>query len=202
MLDLYFAPTPHAQRALLVLEETHSTYQLHSINLLKNEQNSAEMLVLNSLGAVPVLVDSSGFDGQRVVITQSVAIMLYVAERSGTLIPANAQRRLEMFQWLMLAASDIGGTNTAINQLVRSAPEKSSANVAFFERRLLRYLSACDSHLAAHDYFAGELSIADLCVYPFVVARRSLIGDVLPHLGRWAQQIGSRAAVARAMAVQ
>ena len=201
MLDLYFAPTPHAQRALLVLEETHTAYQLHNINLLKNEQTSPELLALNLLGAVPVLVDSSGFNGRRLVLTQSVAIMLYVAEQSGALIPANAERRIGMFKWLMLAASDIGGTNTAINQLARSAPEKSSANVAFFERRLLRYFGACDAHLAEHDYFADELSIADLCVYPFVVARRSLIGDDLPHLGRWAQQIGSRVAVARAMAV-
>ncbi len=201
MLDLYCAPTPHAQRALLVLEETHTAYQRHNVDLLKNEQTSPELLELNLLGAVPVLVDSSGFNGRRLVLTQSVAIMLYVAEHSGALIPANAQRRFEMFKWLMLAASDIGGTNTAINQLTRSAPEKSSANVAFFERRLLRYFGACDAHLAEHDYFAGELSIADLCVYPFVVARRSLIGNDLPHLGRWAQQIGSRAAVARAMAV-
>ena len=201
MLHLYFARTPHAQRALLVLEETHTAYQPHDVNLLKNEQSRPELLQLNSLGAVPVLVDSCGFNGERLVITQSVAIMLYVAEQRGALIPEGAQRRIEMFKWLMLAASDIGGTNTAINQLLRSAPEKSSANVAFFECRLLRYFAACDAHLAENDYFAGELSLADLCIYPFIVARRSLIGDDLPHLGQWAHRIGSRAAVARAMAV-
>ena len=108
-----------------------------------------------------------------------------------------------MFQWMMLSASDVAGANTAINQLRRSAPEKSEANVKFFEERLLNYLAACDGRLKGRDYLVGEFSLADVTLYPFVAARRALIEQHkgFDHLGEWITRTSARAGVSRAMSV-
>jgi GST-like protein len=200
-MELYFAATPNSQRALIALEETGLAYRLHHVDLYAGEQRTPAYLDLNPLGAVPVLVDPAGPNG-RIVISQSICVLLYIAEKSGSLIPVDRQQRFEMIEWLMLTTSDVAGTNTAINQLVRSAPEPSDTNIAFFERRLMKYFAACDARLATRDYLAGEFTLADISLYPFVAARRSLIDRVggLAHLRRWAEVVKARPATLRAMA--
>ena len=134
-------------------------------------------------------------------MAQSAAILMYVAEKCGSSVPTQAAQRAEMLQWFMLAVSDIAGVNSAINQLIRSAPEKSGANVAFFEARLAAFFAACDRHLASRACLANEYSIADMALYPFAQARRPLIESArLPNLLRWMQETGRRPAVTRAMA--
>jgi glutathione S-transferase len=199
MIELYFASTPNAQRALLALCETETTHVLRRVNLHAGEQRRPAFLALNPVGAVPVMVDSDGPDGRALVLAQSIAIMWYVAERAGRLIPRDPSRRWAMLQWLMLTGADVAGTNTAANQLVRSAPDTSPANVAFFEARLHRYFAACDAQLASSRYLVGELSLADLSLYPFFAARRARLGDDLPHLRAWADELARRPATVQAM---
>ena len=203
MIELYFASTPNAQRALVTLEEAGLSYTLHALDLFKGEQDLPSFLELNQLRAVPVLVDPDGPGGQRLVLTQSVAIMLYVAEKAQSLIPMDAGRRVEMFRWMTMVASDVGGTNTTINQLRRSAPEKSEANIKFFEERLLIYLASCDERLKDRDYMSDEFSLADISLYPFAAARRSLIEqqEGLFSLRAWMTRMAARRAVAKAMSV-
>lgn len=202
MIELYFASTPNAQRALIALEEAGLPYTLRPLDLLKGEQRFNSFLELNPLGAVPVLVDSDGPEGRRLVLTQSIGIILYVAERSRSLIPLDAGRRIDMFKWMMLAASDVAGTNTTINQLRRSAPDKSEANLRFFEERLLAYFASSDEQLRAFDYLASEFSLADISLYPFAIARRALIEQGgLTGLLAWMARMTERRAVAKAMSV-
>ena len=201
MMDLYSSATANGQRARLVLEETRTPYRLHSLNLHAGEQASPAIRALNPLGAIPILVDPDGPDNKLLTLTQSIAIILYVAEKSKMLIPAEAGRRAAMWQWLSLAASDIAGTNSAINQLGRSAPEKSEQNIDFFEGRLLRYFEACNLQLASETFIAGEFSIADISLYPFVAARAGLMhkSGGLAHLKNWVDRMQSRPAIAIAM---
>lgn len=201
MIDLYFAPTPNAERARLALEEAGFAYNLHPIDLLKGEQRNEAFLRINPMGAVPVLIDSEGPNNEEVVLSQSIAILFYVAEKCGRFIPANPILRLSMLQWMMFSGSDVAGTNSSINQLRRSAPVQVEANVAFFEARLVRYLAVCDRRLAEHTYLAEEFSLADIALYPFVVAKLELCVDAaLTHLVRWTQTMGRRPAVERLMA--
>lgn len=202
-MELYFSPTPNAQRVLIALEEARLPYSLRVVDLYKGEQDVESFRSLNPLGAVPVLVDRDGPGGQMLVLTQSVAICLYIAEKSHRLIPSEPDERVEMFRWMMLAASDIAGTNTAINQLRRSAPEQSEANVGFFEDRLLKYLAACNGRLHNADYLAGEFSLADISLYPFACARRALIArsGTLTHLQAWMARVANRPAVSKAMSI-
>jgi GST-like protein len=116
-------------------------------------------------------------------------------------MPRDPRRRAEALQWTFQATTDTAASSTMIFVLSRLAPDKSEANVAFCEERTLRHLRVADARLAGREYLADELSIADFALYPLTVVRRPLIdraGD-LPNLVRWADAIGARPAVARAM---
>lgn len=200
MLTLYHAATPNSQRARIGLEESALSYDLRPVDLWNGEQNSATFLALNPFGAVPVLVDPLGPGGTQIVVTQSIAILHYISEKSGRLVPEDSTRRLAMMQWLAFAASDVAGTNTAINQLRRNAPSQSEANIGFFEARLKKYFFACDQRLSHYRFLAEEFSLADIALYPFADARRALIEDAkLSSVLRWVDDIAQRPAVQRGM---
>jgi GSH-dependent disulfide-bond oxidoreductase len=201
MMQLYYAPTPNGHRARIVLEEAALPYRLHAIDLWSGEQRQDAFRQVNPLGAIPVLVDPSGPQGEPIVMAQSAAILMYVAEKCGQFLPPQATDRAEMLQWFMLAVSDIAGVNSAINRLIRSAPEKSDQNIAFFEARLAGFFAACDRQLASRACLASAYSIADMALYPFAQARRPLIESAgLPNLLRWMEETGRRPAVMRATA--
>ncbi|HWQ39166.1 MAG TPA: glutathione S-transferase N-terminal domain-containing protein [Burkholderiales bacterium] len=201
MIDLYFAPTANGLRASLVLEETGLAYRLHKIDLMKGEQRSAEFLKLNPAGLIPVIVDSDGPGGKPLTLSQSGAIVLYCAEKSGKFLPRDARQRAIAMQWFMQAASDIAGTSGTIFRLEVTAPEKSTANVEYFKKRLLDFFAVCDEALEGREYLAGELSVADLMLYPNFAARKALIDQAggFANLQRWGATMAARPAVARGM---
>jgi GST-like protein len=201
MIELYFAPTANGQRACVALEETGLAYRLHKVDLAKGEQRSAQFLRLNPAGLIPVIVDSDGPGGKPLVLTQSAAIMLYCAEKSGKFLPQDAGRRALAMQWFMQAASDISGTSGTIFRLENTAPEKSAGNVEYFRKRLLAFFSVCDQALEGRDYLAGELSVADLLLYPNFAARKALLDQAggFGNLQRWGAAMAARPGVARGM---
>lgn len=201
MIELYHGPTSNGQRAAVILEESELPFKRRPVDLAKGENRTPEFLALNPAGLTPVLVDSEGPGSQRIVITQSVAIMLYVAEKAGRFIPVDAVRRAQMRSWLLFVASDIAMTSGTIFQLEVMAPEKSPASVAFFEKRLGRFLSVCDQALAGREYLVDELSVADFALYPNVAARKALIERLgpMPNLLAWHERMHARPGVARGM---
>lgn len=201
MIDLYTAPTANGHRAAVILEEAGLAYRVHKLDLMKGEQRTAEYLAINPAGLIPAIVDYDGPGGKPVTLSQSGAIVLYVAEKVDRFIPSDAQRRAQAYRWFMHACVDCAATSGAIFQLANMVPEKSAANVEFFENRLLRFLRTCDQHLASAEYLAGELSIADFSLYPVYAARKALVeraGD-LAHLTRWATLMAARPALAKGM---
>src|ERR1700687_3849688 len=111
MIDLYLAPTANGLRATVALEETGLPYRAHPVDLAKGEQRSPEFLKLNPAGLIPVIVDDEGPGGKPLTLSQSGAIVLYAAEKSGKLLPRDPVRRAVALQWLMQAASDISGSS-------------------------------------------------------------------------------------------
>jgi GST-like protein len=201
MIDLYFAPTANGQRATVALEECGLPYQLHRLDLMKGDQRMPAFLAINPAAMIPAIVDSDGPGGRPLVLTQSGAIVLYAAEKSGRFLPADPATRLIAMQWLLQAAADISATSGTIFRLEVSAPEKSAANIEYFRQRLLTFFADCDRQLADREYLAGGVSVADLMLYPNYAARRALIESAggFTHLHRWAGAMAARPGVQRGM---
>jgi GST-like protein len=127
--------------------------------------------------------------------------VLYSAEKSGRLIPKNAMTRAHAMQWFMQAASDVAGTSSTLFLLDVRAPEKSVPNIEFFKKRLLDFFSHADKRLADREFLAGELSVADVMLYPNFAARKSLIDEAggFANLQRWGATMAARPAVQRGM---
>ena len=201
MIDFYTASSSNGQRAAIMLEECGLPYTLHKLDLFAGDQKKPEFLAINPAGAIPAIVDHAGPDGTTVKLAQSGAILMYLAAKTGRFLPADLAARAEAAQWVFQATTDTAAASGAIFLLTRIAPDKSEANVGFFEERTLRHLRVADRRLADHRYLAGDLSIADFALFPICVVRRPLIDRAadLPNLVRWADDIAARPGVARGM---
>ena len=201
MIDLYLAPTANGLRASVTMEECGLAYKAHKIDLAKGEQRSAEFLKLNPAAQIPVIVDPEGPGGRPMTLVQSGAIMLYCAEKTGKFLPKDPARRAVALQWFMQAATDVAPTSGAIFQLEMVAPEKSEAITGHFRKRLLNFFAVCDRRLSDNEFLAGELSLADLHLYPNYAARKGLIDAAggFANLHRWGAALAARPAVAKGM---
>jgi GSH-dependent disulfide-bond oxidoreductase len=203
MIDLYMAGTANGFRASVALEETGIPYRVHKVDLAKGEQRTPEFLKMNPAGAIPVIADSDGPEGKPLYIAQSGAIVMYLAAKSGKLIPRDARRRAQAIQYILMAASDIAGASGAIFQLEVVSPEKSPANIDLFKKRLLNYFTVIDQQLASREFLADEFSAADVMLYPNFFARKSLVDAAggYENLQRWATTVGARPAVQKGMKI-
>ncbi len=203
MIDLYTAGTGNGFRAAIALAESGLPHRVHKIDLTKGEQKTPEFLARNPAGAIPVLVDTDGPDGQPLTLCQSGAIVLYLAEKSGKFLPSDTAHRALALQWFMQASTDVAPSSSMIHMSGGALPDKSPANTAFFENRLLGFLRGCDRQLAGRDFLVGEISVADFALYPVVATRKPLIdkaGD-MPNLSRWATSMAARPGVQRGVAL-
>jgi GST-like protein len=203
MIDLYLAATANGLRASVALEEAGLPYRPRKVDLAKGEQRSAEFLKLNPAGLIPVIVDDDGPGGKPLVLSQSGAILLYAAAKSGKLLPQDAGRRAVALQWLMQAASDVAGTSNAVFHMEMRVPEKSAANLEYLKKRLVDFFAVCDRRLEGRDFLADELSVADLMLYPNFALRKAVLDEAggLPNLQRWGAAMAARPGVARGMKV-
>ena len=199
--DLYAAATANGLRTTIMLEEVEAGYTLHPVDLLAGDHRTPEFRALNPNGQIPVLVDSDG-PGGELILDQSIAIMIYLSEKHGKLLPGDGADRVAFVQALVNIATDIGPTVGSIFAIVR-APEPHKPSQEIFEARLASHFTVWDRHFAAAPFAAGKvLTLADFALYP-VYAR---LGQVTPHLqegydnlARWAGEIGSRPGTVRGM---
>jgi GST-like protein len=200
MIDLYGANTSNSQRVAIMLEECGISYLVHRVDLAKGEHRSEQFLALNPAGAVPVIVDPAG-PGGALTLSQSGAILLYFAMKTGRFFPKDPALRALAFHWFMFATTDFASMSTMVFLNNAVLPDRSPANVAFFEERLTRYFAVANAQLDKHRYLADELSIADFALYPIARVRYGLVERAgnLPHLVRWAEELSSRSGVARGM---
>lgn len=203
MIDLYSAGTANGFRASVALEEAGLSYRVHKVDLAKGEHRGVEFLKLNPAGLIPVIVDQDGPGGKPLTLSQSGAIILYIAEKTAKFLPKDAARRAVAMQWFMQGATDVAATSGAIFRLENSVPEKIPSSIDYFKQRLLGFFSVCDAQLAGREYLADELSVADLMLYPNFALRKPLIDQAggFANLQRWGAEMGARPGVQRGMKV-
>ena len=203
MIHLYTAATGNGQRPAIILEELGLPYEVRKIDLAKGQQREPEFLRLNPRGQIPVVVDDDGPGGQRLVLTQSYAILLHYALQSGRFLPDDKVARSLAMQWLFHAAADAAPTSGAVFALQNFVPEKVQSTIDFFVDRLLANFRYADQRLKQAEYLAGELSIADFALFPVFAARREMAerSGEFPHLLRWGNALAGRTAVQKGMKV-
>jgi GST-like protein len=202
MIDLYAAGTSNGMRARIALEECGLAYRLHPIDIAKGEHKAAQFLALNPNGQIPVIVDNEGPGGQPVTVSQSTAILIYAAEKSGKFLPKDPAKRPALWQALMSASTDITPMLGTVFGIIRGKdPHAPTADM--FKARFRNYLKVWDEALAKRKYAAGdEVTIADFSLYAGYARAKGVIPDTcegFAHLARWADEIGARPAVQRAL---
>lgn len=202
MIDLYAAGTANGMRARIGLEECGLAYTFHPIDLMKGEQKSPSFLAMNPNGQIPVIVDSDGPGGKPVTLSQSVAVLMYCAEKSGKFLPKDAAARPAFWQALTSAASDMSAMITTIFVAGR-VKEPHAATIDTFRSMWKNYLKVWDEKLGKQRYCAGnEVTIADFALYG-VVARAKGVQPALvegfPNVARWIDEMAARPAIQRAM---
>ncbi len=200
MFDLYTSSTPNGQRVSIMLEETGLPYTSHWIDLAKGEQWRPAFLKLNPSGRIPVLVDHDSGGEPPLVLTQSVAIVHYLAEKTGTLIPDDPIKRARVYEWMQFHASDIGATLfNALYLQLRSLLGLSLA-AAVLRKRAHGLYRHFEDQLARHAFIAGpEYTIADVIVLPGALAQENRLRGYR-HLSRWLQELKQRPAVKQGLA--
>jgi GST-like protein len=202
MIDLYAAGTSNGMRARIALEECGLAYNFHPINLDKGENLSPQFLAMNPVGQIPVMIDHEGPGGKPVTISQSSAILLYCAEKSGKHLPRPADRPA-FLEALMRASTDMTPTLGAIFNSSKVKPEAHAPTVNWFKDLWKRYLKVWDDVLAKRKYAAGnDFTIADLSLYAGYARMSKAIPELVegyPNVARWAQEVGARPAVQRAL---
>lgn len=193
MIDLFTAPTPNGWKASVMLEELGLPYTVHSIDLMKGEQKDPAFLKLNPNGRIPVIVDREADD---FAVFESGAILIYLAEKTGRLLPADIKGRSRVLQWLMFQMGGLGPMMGQANVFYRYLPEKIETAISRYQGETARLLGVLDGQLADNEYLAGEYSIADIANWCW--ARTAAWSGVdrapFPHLNRWIEQIGERPA--------
>jgi GST-like protein len=201
MIDLYAAGTSNGMRARIALEECGLPYTFHPIALDKGEHKSAAFLAMNPNGQIPVIVDRDGPGGKPLTLSQSTAILIYCAEKSGKFMPQNGMARAAMLQALMNASTDVTPIFGAYFALVRSK-DPHAPSVQVFKDRLRGLIKVWDDQLGARKYCAGdEVTIADFSLYAGYARMMALAPDILEgfdNVARWGREMAARPAIQRA----
>ena len=196
MIELYTSPTPNGYKVSIMLEETGLDYSVHPIDLGKQEQKQPEFLAMNPNGRIPVIVDH---DNDDFVVFESGAILLYLAEKTGKLMPLEDKARSEVIQWLMFQMGGVGPMMGQANVFFRYFDEKIPAAIHRYQHESLRLLTVLDHRLAGREYICDEYSIADIAVFPWAATHQWSGLDIkgLNHLQAWLERLVARPAVAK-----
>jgi len=202
MIDLYAAGTSNGMRARIALEECGLPYQLHPVDLAKGENRTAAFLAMNPNGQIPVIVDRDGPGGKPVTLSQSTAILLYCAEKSGKFMPIDPAARPAVLEALMSASTDITPIFGSLFGVLR-AKEPHAPSAQLFKDRLRGFFKVWDDKLAKQKCCAGnEASVADLSLYAGYARIKGAAPDLvegLPNLARWGNDMAARPAIQRAL---
>ncbi len=201
--QLYGWATPNTHRVSILLEELGLDYGVTGVNIRAQAQFAPEILALNPFGKIPILVEKPE-DAPALVLFESGAILLHLAEVHGHFLPASGVARADTLAWLMVALTGLGPATGQAHHWTELAPEKPAAARAHALAQVDRVYRLLDARLADMPHLAGsDYTIADIAAFPWIArhgwAERNL--DATPNLARWQARLGLRAAVQRGMAV-
>ncbi|NOQ15429.1 MAG: glutathione S-transferase family protein [Methyloprofundus sp.] len=201
MIDLYTERTFNGQRVSIMLEETGLDYTAHHINLMQGEQRHADFLKLNPSARIPVLVDHDQGGSSPLVLTQSVAILQYLAEKTQLLIPKTLVERAKMYEWMNFHAIDIGSTLFSafyLQQLITPHEKQAAEQLRARIHKLYQFF---DQQLSEQEFLAGaNYSIADITALPAVISQAETLTEYV-NLMRWLEQLKLRPAVQQGMSI-
>ncbi len=204
MIDLYYWPTPNGHKVTIFLEETGLEYRIVPINIRKGEQFAPEFLKISPNNRMPAIVDTDGPGGKPFSLFESGAILLYLAEKTGKLMPSETRARYRVIEWLMFQMANVGPMLGQAGHFRNAAPEKIPYAIERYTNESRRLFNVLDRRLAEVPFVAGDYSIADIATYPWVVAALKAQPEQLdsrPNLKRWIDALAARPAVQKGMAV-
>ena len=203
MIDLYFWTTPNGYKVTIMLAELGLHYRVLPIDITKGDQFGAEFLKISPNNKIPAIVDHDGPGGQALPIFETGAILLYLAEKTGKLLPAEPRARMEVVQWLMFQMGGVGPMLGQAHHFRRYAPEQIPYAVERYTKEAARLYGVIDRRLADREYLAGDYSIADIATFPWIRPYRwqGQELETYPNLKRWFDAIKVRPAVQEGLAV-
>ncbi|MCW8275613.1 glutathione S-transferase N-terminal domain-containing protein [Pseudomonas sp. PCH199] len=200
MIDLYTAATPNGHKVSIVLEELGLPYTVQALSFDKKEQKSPDFLKINPNGRIPAIVDRANGD---FAVFESGAILIYLAEMTGKLLPTDPKGRSVALQWLMFQMGGIGPMQGQANVFFRYFPEKLQGAIDRYQHETRRLYEVLDTRLQAEEFLAGEYSIADIATFPWVRGYEwsGVSVDGLTALQRWMATMEARPAVQRGLLI-
>ncbi|MBN8552992.1 MAG: glutathione S-transferase N-terminal domain-containing protein [Caulobacterales bacterium] len=208
-IELYYWPTPNGWKISIALEEMGLSYALKPVNIGKGEQFDPAFQTVSPNGRMPAIVDPDGAEGEPLAIFESGAILQHLGRVSGQFYPQTPRARAEIDQWLFWQVGGLGPMAGQTHHFRQYAPAmiKDQRQLAYGVRRytdeVRRLYSVLERRLADRNYVAGDYSIADMAIWPWIVPHRNQ-GQALdrtPNLQAWFERVGAREAVQRGMAV-
>lgn len=203
MIDLYTASTPNGWKVSVALEELALPYAVHAVDLARGEQKAEAFLRLNPNGRIPAIVDRGEDGAGDFTVFESGAILLYLAEQTGRLMPTDARGRSLVTQWLMFQMGGIGPMMGQANVFFRYFPEKIQPAIDRYQNESRRLFEVLDRRLGESEWLAGDYSIADIAHWCWVRTYKwsGVSIEGLPHLRRWLDAMRARPACQRGIEV-
>ena len=203
-VDLHYWPTPNGWKISIFLEEVGLPYNVVPVDIAAGDQFEEEFLKISPNNKMPAIVDPEGPDGGPIPLFESGAILIYLSEKTGQFFPQDSRKHYRVLEWLMFQVGHVGPMLGQAHHFRGYAPEKIEYAIDRYTNEAARLYGVMDRHLADNDYFVGdEYSIADVAIYPWLVSHERQGQDMndFPNLYRWFEQVGSRPAVQRGLAV-
>ena len=204
MLDLYFWTTPNGYKVTILLEELGLQYNVVPVHIGKGEQFSPDFLKISPNNKIPALVDHQSPDGRPITLFESGAIMMYLAEISGwRFMPVDLRQRYQVIQWLMFQMGNLGPMLGQAHHFRRYAKDHIAYAIERYTSEATRLYRVLDKRLGEAEFLAGDYSIADMAVYPWLRPHKWQGQDisVWPNLQRWYNAVRARPGVQRGLAV-
>jgi GST-like protein len=203
VIDLYTWTTPNGRKVQIMLEELGLPYNVHSINIGKNEQFAPDFLKISPNNKIPAIVDSEGPNGKPISIFESGAILMYLAEKHGKFWPQDTPTKYLVMQWLMFQMGGFGPMLGQAHHFLKFAPEKIPYAMDRYAKEAQRLYGVIDKRLGEAEYLAGDYSIADIATFPWAqsFAMQGIDMAAFPNVKRWFDAILARPAVQRGIAV-
>ncbi|MFP4099942.1 glutathione S-transferase N-terminal domain-containing protein [Coleofasciculus sp.] len=202
-IDLYYWPTPNGWKVSIMLEETETPYNLIPVDITAGDQFKPDFLAISPNNKMPAIIDPQGIEGQPLSLFESGAILLYLADKTGQFIPKQPRDRYSVIQWLMFQMGGVGPMLGQTHHFRQYAPEKIPYAIDRYTNEATRLYRVLDKQLSQVEYVAGDYSIADIAIFPWIVPHEKQGQNLAdyPNLQRWFDAINQRPAVQRGLAL-
>jgi GST-like protein len=202
MVDLYYWPTPNGWKITIFLEEAEVPYRVVPVDIGRGEQFAPDFLRISPNNRMPAIVDAEGPGGKPISLFESGAILLYLAEKTGRFLSKDPHGRYEAIEWLMWQMGGVGPMFGQAGHFLNYAPEKIPYAIDRYTQEAQRLCRVLDGRLADREFVAGEYSIADMALFPWVHALEKVVSlDDVANVAAWVERLRARPAVERGLAV-